>query len=215
MKKIKNKDGKGRAQDPQNNIASLVRQQRQLRSLTLNQLAIRCDLAPSTLSKIENGLMSPTYDSIIRIAAGLNVDVTELFSKQGTATVSGRRTITRKGCGVFHITDQYDYEMLCTDLANKQFVPLLASIKANSIERFDGMLSHPGEEFVYVLSGSIQLHTKFYAPTTLEAGDSCYFDSTMAHALVRISEDPALVLWVSSKVIEPLSPLPLADIPGK
>ena len=103
-----------------------------------------------------------------------------------------------------HQTDQYDYEMLCTDLANKQFVPLKARVKANTIARFSDMLSHPGEEFVYVLSGEVELHTQFYAPTRLVAGDSAYFDSTMGHALLKASDEDAEVLWICSRVVEPL-----------
>ncbi|SDH04982.1 helix-turn-helix domain-containing protein [Pelagibacterium luteolum] len=188
----------------QHSIAETLRHLRQSRGLTLNELARLCALAPSTLSKIENGQMSPTYDTILSLAEGLAVDVADLFSERQTAAVSGRRTVTRAGDGVQHNTRQYDYQLLCTDLANKQFVPLRATIKANTVQSFDGMLSHPGEEFVYVLSGTIELHTQFYAPTRLSAGDSCYFDSTMEHALIKASEEDAEVLWICSRVVEPL-----------
>lgn len=189
---------------PQYSIAETLRHLRQSHGFTLNELARRCALAPSTLSKIENGQMSPTYDTILSLAEGLGVDVADLFSERQTTTVSGRRTVTRAGDGVPLDTAQYDYQMLCTDLANKQFVPLRARIKANSVTRFEGMLSHPGEEFVFVLSGEIELHTQFYSPTRLGVGDSCYFDSTMGHALIKASEEDAEVLWICSRVVEPL-----------
>lgn len=189
---------------PNSSIGETLRQMRQARGLTLNELARRCDLAPSTLSKIENGQMSPTYDTILSLGEGLEVDVADLFSERQTAAVSGRRTVTRAGGGVMHQTEQYDYQMLCTDLANKQFVPLKATVKANTMTRFSEMLSHPGEEFVYVLSGEVELHTQFYAPTRLVAGDSAYFDSTMGHALLKASDEDAEVLWICSRVVEPL-----------
>jgi DNA-binding XRE family transcriptional regulator len=189
---------------PQHSIAETLRQLRQVNGLTLNELARRCSLAPSTLSKIENGQMSPTYDTILSLAEGLSVDVADLFAQRQTNTVGGRRTVTRAGGGVPHNTAQYDYQMLCTDLANKQFVPLKATIKANSIASFSGMISHPGEEFIYVLSGEIELHTQYYAPTRLSAGDSCYFDSTMDHALIKASNEDAEVLWICSRVMAPL-----------
>lgn len=192
------------ARKPEHSIAATLRRFRQDRGWTLNELARRCTLAPSTLSKIENGQMSPTYDTILSLAEGLEVDVAELFSVRQTLAVGGRRTVTPSGAGVVHKTLQYDYEMLCTDLANKQFVPILARINANSIEAFEMLIAHPGEEFVYVLSGSIELHTEFYAPTALEAGDSCYFDSSMGHALIRTSDQPAEILWVCSRVVAPL-----------
>ena len=168
----------------QHSIAETLRHLRQGHGFTLNELARRCALAPSTLSKIENGQMSPTYDTILSLAEGLSVDVADLFSERQTTTVSGRRTVTRAGEGVPLDTAQYDYQMLCTDLAHKQFVPLRAKIKANS--------------------AAIELHTQFYAPTRLAVGDSCYFDSTMGHALIKASEEDAEVLWICSRVIEPL-----------
>jgi hypothetical protein len=47
--------------------------------------------------------------------------------------------------------------------------------------------------------------TEHYAPLTLESGDSCYFDSTMGHALISAGEEAATVLWVCSRVVPPLT----------
>lgn len=187
-------------------IARTLRDMRKAAGLTLIDLAGRSGLAASTLSKIENGQMSPTYDTILSLAEGLDVDISDLVTGGRGHSVNGRKAVTRKGEGIVHKTAQYDYEMLCTDIANRQFVPLLAEVKARSIHSFDGMLSHPGEEFVYVLRGRIELHTEFYAPTLLDAGDCCYFDSTMGHALINTGDDPASVLWICSRVVPPLIP---------
>ena len=70
---------------PASSIGDTLRRMRQARGLTLNELARRCDLAPSTLSKIENGQMSPTYDTILSLGEGLEVDVADLFSERQTA----------------------------------------------------------------------------------------------------------------------------------
>ncbi|GKY87737.1 helix-turn-helix domain-containing protein [Sinisalibacter aestuarii] len=185
-------------------FARRLRDLRSAAGLTLIDLSERSGLAASTLSKIEHGNMSPTYDTILSLAEGLDVDIAELVSGGPGHSVSGRKAVTRKGHGIIHATEQYDYEMLCTDIANRQFVPLLADIKAHSVESFDGLLSHPGEEFIYVLSGQIELHTEFYAPTKLDPGDCCYFDSTMGHALVNQGDEDAKVLWICSRVVGPL-----------
>lgn len=187
-------------------ISQTLRNMRRAAGLTLVDLAGRSGLAASTLSKIENGQMSPTYDTILSLAEGLDVDISELVTGGGRGhSVNGRKAVTRRGKGIVHKTAQYDYEMLCTDITNRQFVPLLAEVKARSIHSFDGMLSHAGEEFVYVLRGRVELHTEFYLPTPLETGDSCYFDSTMAHALINSGDEPATVLWVCSRVVPPLT----------
>lgn len=184
-------------------ISLTLREARVARGLSLTELAQRSGLAASTLSKIENAQMSPTYDTIVSLAEGLGIDISELVSGGRGLSVSGRRAVTRAGQGVVHRTAQYDYEMLCSEIASRQFVPLLTEIKAHDIHAFPHLLSHPGEEFVYVLAGRVELHTEFYEPTVLEEGDSCYFDSTMGHALVNPTDGPARVMWIASRVVLP------------
>lgn len=195
-------------------FAATVRKLRQKAGLTLQALGERSGLSISTLSKIENGQLSPTYETLLRLADGLEVEVAELFDADlGEAAASGRRSVTRRRQGVIHDTPQYRYELLCADLSHKQFVPLLTRIKARAIEAFPRLSRHDGEEFIYVLSGRVELHTEHYAPMRLEAGDSCYFDSGMGHACVSAGDQDAEVLWVSSRLdaalkaaVEPLAP---------
>ena len=59
-------------------------------------------------------------------------------------------------------------------------------------------MRHDGEEFLIVLEGSIRLYTEFYEPIDLEVGDSAYYDSGMGHACVSVSEEDAVILWVTS-----------------
>ena len=47
-----------------------------------------------------------------------------------------------------------------------------------------------GEEFTYVIEGVVEFHTELYAPLTLQAGDSIYFDSEMGHAYLKASHAP-------------------------
>ncbi|MCX5495862.1 XRE family transcriptional regulator [Kaistia dalseonensis] len=185
-------------------IAGILRRLRRESGLTLQELGERCGIATSTLSKIENGQMSPTYDTILRVARGFNIDVAELFTGAQSSHVGGRRTVTRRGQGVLRGTAQYSYEMLASELSGKQFIPLLTTIEARSLADFPSLVSHPGEEFFYVLSGTVTLHSEHYAPTVLEAGDSCYFDSTMGHACISSGETPAQILWICSQVVAPL-----------
>lgn len=190
---------------PEGSIAATLRELRVAADLTLSQLAQRSNLAASTLSKIENGQMSPTYERIHALAEGLRVDVTEFFVGKAPVSVSGRRAITRKGERAGLSVEQYDYEMLAADIAGKQFVPLLATVKANSIEDFPGLFSHAGEEFIFILDGEVTLHSEYYAPAVLKKGDCCYFDSRMGHALVSTGDVAATVLWVCSRVVSPLT----------
>ncbi len=186
-------------------IATILRRLRRDAGLTLQELGARCGLASSTLSKIENGQMSPTYDTILRVAGGLGIDMAELFTGTAPSDIGGRRTVTRRGQGVIRSTAQYSYEMLAAELSGKQFIPLLTTIAARSMSDFPSLVRHSGEEFFYVLSGQVTLHTEHYAATVLEVGDSCYFDSSMGHACVSSGDEPAEILWICSRVVAPLT----------
>ena len=120
---------------------------------TLQQVSRQTGVAVSTLSKVENDQMSPTYDTIQRLADGLGIDVAELFIGRAGNRTGSRMTVTRRGQGVRQRTSQYTYEMLCADIARKQLVPLLTTIHARSTAEFPALVTHAGEEFVFVLTG--------------------------------------------------------------
>lgn len=185
------------AENPTNFLAGRLRHLRKQAGLTLQQLSEKSHISVSALSKIEKGQLSPTYEKIASLARGLSISVAELFHEENHVAPNGRLAVSRAGKSRVHNTLQYDYHPLCAELSHKQFVPLLTRIKARGIGDFPALLQHEGEEFIYVLEGEVTLHTDFYQPTILGAGDSCYFDSTMGHACVAGEQD-ALVLWVSS-----------------
>ena len=179
-------------------LGQRIRAQRNQLGWTLEQASQSTSLAKSTLSKIENGLMSPTYDALIRLAAGLKIDISELFEPTKTISGSGRRSITRKGTGQIHHTPFYDHILLCNAMSNKDMIPFKSRILARSFDDFDDWSRHTGEEFVYVLSGEVELFTEFYEPVRLESGDALYIDSRMGHRIISVSPEIAEVLWVST-----------------
>ena len=186
-------------------LSVIVRRLRHQAGLTLKDLGERSGLSSSALSKIENDQMSPTYDNIQRLADGLGIDVAELFAGRASTGIGSRLTVTRSGTGVRQRTSQYTYEMLCADIARKRFVPLLTTVHARSVTEFPNLVTHAGEEFVYILAGTVTLVTEHYAPLTLATGDSCYFDSTMGHGLISAGDEAATLLWVCSRVVPPLT----------
>ncbi len=169
---------------------------------TLAEVSVRTGLPVSTLSKVENDRMSLTYDKLVRISAGLNIDISRLFSAEanGSATsgVSGRRSIIRAGEGKAIETDAYHHLYPAADLLNKRFIPIIADINVRSLEAFGDLIAHPGEEYAYVLEGAIELHTEHYAPVLLKAGDSIYFDSGMGHAYIAAASGRCRVLAICS-----------------
>jgi len=178
-------------------FAQRVRRLRAEAGLTLKNLSQRSGVSISALSNIENGKVSPTYERIVALARGLGVDVGYLF-KDEIAQPKSRRSVTFSGQGVAHKTPQYIYEALSADITEKDFVPLLATLKAKTLEEFGELIRHEGEEFMYVLEGQVTIHTDHYSPVVLGVGDSCYWDSSMGHACLSTGDVDARVLWVSS-----------------
>ncbi|MDA7424372.1 helix-turn-helix domain-containing protein [Thalassococcus lentus] len=179
-------------------LGTRVRELRKARDWTLEQAAKQAGLARSTLSKIENGQMSPTYDALKKLAVGLEISVPQLFTPPQQEKVNGRMTVTRDGEGQDHITATYEHSLLADSLTRKRMLPYRARVRARSMDEFDGWVRHDGEEFLYVLTGVVKLYTEFYEPIEMRRGDSAYYDATMGHNVISISDDDATILWVTS-----------------
>ncbi|MCX7559857.1 XRE family transcriptional regulator [Sulfitobacter sp. F26204] len=185
---------------PPVDLGARVRELRKARGWTLAQAAGQAGLARSTLSKIENGQMSPTYEALKKLAVGLEISVPQLFTPPAAEKISGRMAITKSGEGAAKATTTYEHELLGDALSKKQMLPYRARIRARSMAEFDGWVRHDGEEFLYVLTGVVQLFTEFYEPVELRRGDSAYYDATMGHNVVSTSAEDATILWVTSLV---------------
>jgi len=177
-------------------LGQRVREARRRHKWTLEEASQHTGLARSTLSKIENDQMSPTFEVVHKLSIGLGLDVPQLFASATENRSSGRRIITRGGEGRAHPTPTYEHELLCTQITNKRMIPFKSRIHARDLSSFEGWVRHEGEEFLIVLEGSIIFHSEFYEPVTLDSGDSVYYDSGMGHACVSATDEDALVLWV-------------------
>ena len=175
-----------------------VRELRKAKGWTLEQAASQAGLARSTLSKIENGQMSPTYDALKKLAQGMAISVPQLFTPAQVPQVSGRIAVTKSGEGQAHATTTYEHELLAGGLTKKQMLPYRATIRARAMEDFDGWVRHEGEEFLYVLTGIVRLYSEFYEPVDLRRGDSAYYDGSMGHNVISLSQEDATILWVTS-----------------
>ncbi|HZF26029.1 MAG TPA: XRE family transcriptional regulator [Steroidobacteraceae bacterium] len=183
-------------------LGAALRALRRQKDWTLAEVSRRTGFSVPTLSKVENDRLSLSYDKLIRLSEGLGVDIAQLFTPvsgpTAPAAISGRRSVNRQGDGELVATTNYDYFYLSTDVTRKKFIPIIAELRARSIEEFGELVRHSGEEFIYVLEGEVEVHTELYAPLLLSAGDSAYLDSSMGHAYVLKSKGPCRLLAVCS-----------------
>ena len=185
---------------PQPTLGTLLRGLRSRNRWTLKEMSDRSGIPISTLSKVEHDRLTLTYDKLLQLSRRLNIRLSELFAEGDATTepaVTARRSIGDVERSVRVTTANYDYFYLCTELRRKRMIPIYTRIRAKTVEEFGELVRHPGEEFIFVLSGRIVVHTEFYDPVVLEEGRSIYIDSNMGHAyLAGEGCDEAVVLGV-------------------
>lgn len=188
-----------------NTLGALIHLVRERNGWTLREMSDQVGIPLSTLAKVEADKLSLTYDKLQQLTSRLGMTMTEFLGQQESSTrtppgqvVTARRSLTAEESSIRMETANYEYEYLCADLREKRMVPILARVRAHDITEFGEPLRHEGEEFIYVLEGSIEVHLQFYTPVVLKAGQGIYIDSTMGHAYVAKDCESALVLAVCS-----------------
>lgn len=180
-------------------IGGRIRILRKDRDWTLQELSRRCGVSLSALSKIETGQVAATFDTLVKVARGLGLGFDALLrqTEAGEQTPGlrsgGRLTVTRAADAVGFSTSMYDYAVHAGALRRKHMTPLLMHIKARQESEVEGWSSHEGEEFIFVVTGRIALHTESYEPVSLDAGDSAYIDSGMPHMFLNQGASEAVM----------------------
>ena len=189
-------------------IGGLLRSLRARKGWTLKQMSQHSGIPLSTLSKVEHDRLTLTYDKLLQLSQRLNIRMSELFAEEDAAMeqpVTARRSIGRIADAVRVNTPNYDYYYLCPELRRKRMIPVLTRVRAKSIEEFGDLVHHSGEEYIHILEGRAEIHTEFYDPIVLEAGESVYIDSNMGHAYIAAEGcDEVLLLGVCSSADEQL-----------
>ncbi|AXB78841.1 XRE family transcriptional regulator [Novosphingobium sp. P6W] len=184
-------------------VGTAIREKRVAAGISLTELAKRIGVALSTMSKIENGKLSTSFERLESIGRALDADLAEFLGERGIPLPAAsplsfgmRRSVSQPGEGTLIDGGGYLEWYLASDLLNKRFQPIIAEILLEDIADYGPFTQHSGEEFNYVLEGEIEFHTEIYAPVRLKAGSSIYFDGEMKHAHVRVGKAPCRVLGI-------------------
>lgn len=183
-------------------LGRVLRALRTRNEWTLKQMSDRTGIPLSTLAKVEHDRLTLTYDKLLQLSERLKIRMSDLFAEStepSVQPVTARRSIGKMERAIRVNTPNYDYFYLCAELRRKRMIPILTRIRAKSVEEFGELVHHSGEEYIYVLEGKVEIHTEFYDPVVLSAGESIYLDSNMGHAYVAAQGcDEATVLGVCS-----------------
>jgi transcriptional regulator with XRE-family HTH domain len=166
---------------------------------TLAEVAQRSGISITTISRAERGQLALSYEKFSALARALKLDIGALFAQApGKVPQMQGPIVTRAGEGVTYRGLAFTYEFLATQAAGKQMSPILGTVHARRIEGPDDFARHDGEEWIYVLSGAIEVHFETGEVVKLARGDSLYFDSRLGHAYVSTSRQLAKTIGATT-----------------
>jgi transcriptional regulator with XRE-family HTH domain len=181
-------------------VGARLRDMRKARKLTLKDLSRRSGVALSTLSKMELGQISASYEKLAAVARALSVEVGQLLGAgetvAGDAPVALRSTLAD---APRYDTDNYDLRMLATAFPGKRMTPAWGRIEARSIGEFPDFVRHAGQEFVMVLAGSVRIAFETGESIRLKRHETAYFDSGVGHVYLSTGRSPAEIVVVMSQ----------------
>ncbi|MDR0973680.1 MAG: XRE family transcriptional regulator [Prevotellaceae bacterium] len=180
-------------------VGEKIKSLRESKQISVEELAQRSGLSTEQIERIEKNIDLPSLAPLIKIARVLGVrlgtfldDNTELgpavcrkADATDTISFSNNTTQSRK---------HMQYHSLAKSKADRHMEPFVIEVEASAQEQFV-LSSHEGEEFIFVMSGTMEIN---YGKTTylLEAGDSIYYDSIVPHHVHAYKDEPAKILAV-------------------
>ena len=176
-------------------VGQRIRELRTKQGLSLRALAELSHLSTNAISLIERGDNSPTVSSLHALATALAVPITAFFDQHGDGQVIHLRKDQRPTSE----TAAVKMENLGSGLPNQQLEPFLITIAPGGSST-SSQITHSGEEFVYVLKGSLacMINEQDYS---LEEGDSLLFLASQPHMYRNKTSKAAQVLIIFQPMV--------------
>jgi transcriptional regulator with XRE-family HTH domain len=176
--------------DDDQRVAAWIRAYRLRRNLTLAQLSELSGVSVGHLSRLENGSRTPTVRLLLQLARALGVSIGELVGETSEQSI-------------VHISRSVDRRTIEADDTSLQSLsdPSLRALQAVELSLHPGRVgepaTHAGEEWIYVLSGAIELDLNG-SVCALGADDAVHFRADVPHSLRNPHAEGAKVLIVNS-----------------
>ena len=175
-------------------ISERLKELREVSGVTVESLAKDLDISAQMYKEYESGSMDIPVSLLCEIAAKFNVELTDLLTGENPRLHT--YSLVHKGKGVaVKRTNHYDYQSLAHNFARKRAEPFLVTVQPKPNDAPVETNSHPGQEFDYVISGSLAVRIDGNE-LVLNEGDSLYFDSHHPHSMKALNDQPAQFLAV-------------------
>ena len=173
-------------------IGDKIKRMRIEKGLTQEDLANRCELSKGFISQLENDLTSPSIATLIDILEILGTNLKEFFNDDNDEKI----TYTYEDMFETENTDlKYTLMWLVPNAQKNEMEPIMITLEPGG--KYIEEEPHEGEEFGYVLSGSIVLHLgdKSYK---VKKNESFYFKPKSNHYISNNGKTTAKVIWIST-----------------
>jgi DNA-binding transcriptional MerR regulator len=172
------------------NLGMKLRRLRKRCNLDIAEAAGRAKISSGFLSAVELSQANPSVATLQRLAATYNTTVLEFYDlpHQPSAVVRpDKRQLLRAESGV---------EMELLSIGTKMLQSMLFRVPPGSGS--DGAYSHAGEEFIYMLQGTLEIWLDELECHVLQEGDSFWFESTRGHRWFNPTKREAALLWINT-----------------
>ncbi len=172
------------------NLGEKIKQMRNQKGLTQQELADRCELTKGYISQLENELNSPSIATLTDILAALGSNLAEFFREEAEDKIvySKNEFIEKNENGVL-------WNWLIPNAQKNMLEPVLVELEENAATAGD--IPHEGEEFGYVLEGKIAvaLGNKYHL---CKKGEAFYYTAAKPHSILNKGKGKARFLWIST-----------------
>lgn len=173
-------------------IGKKIKSLRIEKSLTQEELANRCELSKGFISQLENNITSPSIATLIDILDILGTSLQEFFNENTNEKIAFTNN------DMFEKVDEdlkFIIKWLIPNAQKNEMEPVLLTLKENG--RFHLEQPHAGEEFGFVLSGSIKLHLGSKS-VFVKKNESFYFKARENHFIENTFNGDSKIIWVAT-----------------
>lgn len=177
--------------DYNKDIGQRIKELRELSDIEIKEMAEKLDIDEETYIQYENGEIDIPASFLYEIANNFQVDLGLLLT--GEESRMSIFDLTRKDKGIsVNRRKEYKYENLCEKFIHKKAEMFIVTVDPKE-DTIPSLNAHPGQEFNYILEGSLKLYIH-NNEIILNEGDSVFFDSTHRHAMVALNDKKAKFL---------------------
>lgn len=173
-------------------IGEKIKRLRVKNSLTQEELADRCELTKGFISQVERDLTSPSIATLVDILEGLGTNLKDFFNE----TVNEKIVFTKDDAFEMENDElKYILKWIIPNAQKNIMEPILIELEAGGRTKEDS--PHEGEEFGYVINGSINLHIG-NDQYKVKKGESFYYKANSNHYISNAGKTKAAVIWIST-----------------